>query len=220
MLTAILIISIISYFRSGRSGVSSHSEDVNTAPNRLKREFLPFQVGFDLSEFIQSMAGKLNCSIRLKEQPISTTLNVRPQFWSLFRKRQNRSYIIRINNSDNFHGIRLNDVPAEAQIGLWYHELMHIRDYQSRSFWGLLERGLQYLTVNGRRSYEHEIDRMVIEDGYGDYLYQWSRYAMEISDASNSYKAYKASVYLAPEQIYRESVERDLQLIPLLQRVS
>lgn len=161
-------------------------------------------VHHSVHHLIDSLSTALKCRIKVKEAKISTTLNARPAVLSIFGKRENRKYIIRVNNNPHFKGIRNHDVPLPARDGLWVHELMHIKDYQSRSTWGILKRAAQYLTVSGRKVFEHEIDRMVVRQGYGDALYQWANFIMFESDASESYKAYKQSVYLTPAQIMVE----------------
>ncbi|MFT3739704.1 MAG: hypothetical protein QM786_13170 [Breznakibacter sp.] len=150
---------------------------------------------------IDSISHVLQCRIKIKEAPIRTTLNVRPSFKSLFVRPENRQYIIRVNNSPKFKGIYNHEVPQPALDGLWVHELMHIKDYQSRSTFGILKRGAQYLTMKGRRMFEHEIDRMVVNEGYGEALYHWANFIMYESWASDRYKLYKQSVYLSPMQI-------------------
>jgi hypothetical protein len=154
-----------------------------------------------VAHLIDSISEALNCRIKVKEAKISTTLNARPSILTMFGKRENRKYIIRVNNRQNFKGIYNHEVPLPARDGLWVHELMHIKDYQARSTWGILQRGVQYLTKKGRKVFEHEIDRMVVMHGYGDALYQWAQYIMHESDACDSYKAYKQAIYLTPAQI-------------------
>ena len=150
---------------------------------------------------VDSMAQGLNCRIVVKEASISTTMNARPSLWSLMRKKENRKYVIRVNNNRTFNGIRVNEVPTVASIGLWVHELMHVKDYHSRNMWGIMERGWQYMTINGKRKFEHEIDQMVISHGFGNQLFAWAQYAMEESNASPAYKAFKRKIYLSPTDI-------------------
>lgn len=158
---------------------------------------------------IDSISEAMQCRIRVKEARIATTLNVRPSLKSLFVKRENRQYIIRVNNSPKFKGIYHHEVPQPAQDGLWIHELMHIKDYQSRSAIGIVKRGIQYLTKNGRRIFEHEIDHMVVAEGYGEALYHWAKFIMHDSWASEDYKLYKQTVYLSPLQI-KNAMGQDL----------
>ncbi|ASB50245.1 hypothetical protein [Alkalitalea saponilacus] len=155
--------------------------------------------------------------ITVKYAHIGTTMNARPTVWSLiFRNRDNRHYIIRVNKNEEFEGVQYNpDIPMESRIGLWIHELMHIKDYNDRGFFGVLERGWQYLSKRGRAKFEYEIDMMVIEAGYRYYLYRWAYYVLYDSDASDEYKQYKRDIYLTPEEILGEMDELGYVHIPL-----
>ncbi|MBN2743623.1 hypothetical protein LX69_02265 [Breznakibacter xylanolyticus] len=175
-------------------------EPTGNSPSQLREGNLIYTM-------IDSMAQVLNCRIEVREARIKTTLNARPALWSLLGKKEKRKYIIRINNNPKFKGIRLDEVPLMAGIGLWAHELMHVKDYHHRTLWGVMERGWQYLSQEGKRQFEHEIDRMAIEHGFGQHLYAWSYYVLEESNASPSYKAYKQSVYLTPSAI-RQAIEQ------------
>lgn len=139
--------------------------------------------------------------IKVKYSSLKTTMTSRPSFGSLFKSRKNRTYVIRINSNESFKGVLYKDVPSDAKTGLWAHELMHIKDYKSRSFFGVVFRGWQYLSKKGKIRFEHEIDHMVIEAGFVDYLYQWSNYVLEESEASDSYKAFKRKIYLSACEI-------------------
>lgn len=142
-----------------------------------------------------------NQKIKVKYKSLKTTMTSRPSFGSLFKSRKNRTYVIRINNNESFNGVLYKDVPSDAKTGLWAHELMHIKDYKSRNFFGVIFRGWQYLSKKGKIRFEHEIDHMVIEAGFADYLYQWSNFVLEESEACPSYKAFKRKIYLSACEI-------------------
>ena len=142
--------------------------------------------------------------ITFKEARIKTTLNARPTFMSLlFRKRAKRKYVIRINTRKKDSLILLKDVPFEACIGLFGHELTHFRDYQQRSFGGVLKRLFSYSNLKGKEKFEKEIDSMTVYNGLGHQLYTWSNYVLNESNGSAEYKAYKKFVYLEPEEILK-----------------
>lgn len=143
-----------------------------------------------------------NQRIKARSSRINTTMNVRPTLGSLlFRSRENRKYVIRINNRDDFDGVYYHDVPLSAQVGLWAHEMMHIKDYSERGFFGVLARGWQYLSKRGKMRFEHEIDQMVINAGFRHYLFLWASFVLDESEASDSYKDYKRRIYLSPADI-------------------
>lgn len=143
-------------------------------------------------------------NIEFKYARIKTTLNARPTIGSLlFRKRNNRKYIIRINNRDSDSVILLTDVPFNAQVGLIGHELAHFSDYNRKSLGGVLNRLFAYSSKKGIEQYEKDIDQMTINAGLGWQLYDWSHYVLYRSNGSLSYKEYKRTVYLEPEEIFK-----------------
>ncbi len=143
-----------------------------------------------------------NTIIKFKEKRIKTTLNVRPTFFSLiFKKRENRRYIVRINNSNDDKKVIISNVPFNASIGLLGHEFGHISDYNDKGFFGVLGRGFAYLSKTKRVEYENEIDEITIEKGLGKALYRWSLFVLEQSNASEEYKEFKRQTYLTPEDI-------------------
>ncbi|MEJ6756269.1 MAG: hypothetical protein QNK78_04590 [Crocinitomicaceae bacterium] len=142
--------------------------------------------------------------ITLKKVRIKTTLNARPTNTSLiFRKRTKRKYVIRINSRNQDSLILLDDVPFNARIGLFGHELTHFIDYHHKSFGGVLKRMFSYSTLKGKEKYEKEIDSMTVSIGLGQQLYTWSYYVLYKSKGSKKYKAYKKLVYLEPEEILK-----------------
>lgn len=142
--------------------------------------------------------------ITFKEARIKTTLNARPTFASLlFRKRTNRKYVIRINTRNQDSLVFLEDVPFEACIGLFGHELTHFWDYRQRSFGGVLKRLFSYSSLKGKEKFEKEIDSITVSIGLGKQLYSWSHYVLNESKGSAKYKTYKKLVYLEPKEILK-----------------
>lgn len=157
----------------------------------LKDFMIPFSEFTDLH----------NCHIKIKTKKLKTTMAARPNFFSLFMGKKKRRYVIVVNNDPDFKGVLLKDVPDQARIGLFAHELMHIRDYESRRIGGIVERGYQYLSQKGKIKVEHYTDSLTIAAGFGQNLYQWATYVLDDSDASEEYKAYKAEIYMKPVSI-------------------
>lgn len=157
-----------------------------------------FMVPFNELEDLQ------NCRIKIKTKKLKTTMAARPNFLSVLLGKKNRHYVIVVNNDENFEGVQLSDVPKEARIGLFAHELMHIRDYESRRLPGIIERGYQYLSKNGKSKVEHYTDSLTIAAGFGHQLYHWATYVLHDSNACEEYKAFKADVYMSPVTILNQ----------------
>lgn len=140
--------------------------------------------------------------IIFKERKIKTTLNARPRFLSLvFSKKQNRTYVVRINKQLKDSIISLKNIPFNAQVGLFGHEFSHFADYQNRSLFGIIRRGFAYLSKKSKTSFEKEIDQKTIEHGLGWQLYEWSYYVQNQSNATTSYKEFKRTTYMTPTEI-------------------
>ncbi len=160
-----------------------------------------FQDVFDL--LIDDIPYLHNQKIKIRKNKLGTTMSARPTWGSLiFRKRENRTYLLQVNNDKTFDGVLYEDVPEMARVGLMMHELMHIKDYQSRNFFGVLQRGWQYLSKSGKKKFEYEIDQMVMDAGYRNYLLLWALFIMEESEASDAYKDFKREIYRSPFDIF------------------
>jgi len=92
-------------------------------------------------------------------------------------------------------------VPINAMAGLFGHEFSHVLDFQQRNFFGVWQRGFNYLAKKTKRKYEQETDFLTIEQGLGWQLYDWTCYVLYESDVSERYLKMKRKVYLSAEEI-------------------
>ncbi|NPA36961.1 MAG: hypothetical protein GXO47_08945 [Chlorobi bacterium] len=146
-----------------------------------------------------------DCEIKIKGKKLRTTMASRPTVGSVLRRRERRIYVIVFNTDTTFKGVRLKDIPPDVLYGLFAHELMHVRDYRTRNFFGLAQRGFQRLSKKGKRKYEHEIDEMTIEAGFGKELYKWSYFVLNNSGATEDYKKFKRDIYMTPDEILEKT---------------
>lgn len=176
-----------------------------------KNKVIPEEYALSFYAAISHYPELAETHIVFKKARIRTTLNARPTVTSLlFRKRSNRKYIIRVNNNKKDSLILLQQVPFNARIGLFGHELAHFVDYNERSFGGVLKRMFAYATKKGKERYEKEIDQKTINAGLGWQLYDWSHFVLYRSNVNERYKEYKSIVYLEPEEIieFMKSMEK------------
>lgn len=139
--------------------------------------------------------------IKVRVSSIKTTLNCKPTLRSIFRSKERRIYIIKINSGKPKNGINYSDIPLLAKEGLWSHEIAHIFDYQSLGFTGILQRGIWHIIPRKREKFEKSIDELTIRHGAGMQLHSWSRWLLDSSGATPSYKIYKRKYYLEPGEI-------------------
>ena len=151
--------------------------------------------------FFPELSGR---KIIFKGKEIKTTLNARPTISSLlFSKKSNRTYVIRINTNKSDSIISLSEIPFNAKIGLFAHEFSHFSDYQSRSLFGIIARGISYSSKKTKAKFEKEIDLNTINRGLGWQLFDWSNYVQNESNATFKYKEFKMNIYLSPEDILK-----------------
>ena len=147
--------------------------------------------------------------IIFKNAQIKTTLNVRPTIGScLFRQRNKRTYVVRINNKTVDSTVTVKNVPFNAQLGLLGHEFCHIVDYNNRGLGGIVLRLLAYSHSKSKETYEKEIDVETIKRGLGWQLFDWANFIMYQSNAKKKYKIFKKKFYLEPEEIVSEIKKR------------
>jgi hypothetical protein len=140
--------------------------------------------------------------IRFKETRIRTTMNVRPTLGSMFfRNKENRKYVIRINNTKREGKPMFSEASFNAQVGILGHEFSHIADYKRQNFFGMGKRAISYLFKKSKTRYESQIDAYAIRKGIGYQLYDWKYFVHNESNASEKYLRFKRRIYLMPDDV-------------------
>ncbi|MCT4646329.1 MAG: hypothetical protein N4A74_15180 [Carboxylicivirga sp.] len=207
LITGVFISSIVTAQNTVAQKVKRYNRvgnlkiDTSFNSNYLNDFMVPYQEFADLH----------NCKIKIRNKNIKTTMAARPHFLSLLLGKRNRRYVILVNKKETFKGVHIKNVPSDARIGLFAHELMHIRDYESRKVTGVMKRGFQYLTQAGKKNVEHYTDSLTIAAGFGQHLYEWASYVLHDSDASDEYKYYKSKIYMSPVCILNQIEESYLK---------
>ena len=156
-----------------------------------------------------------NARIEVKYCSIGTSLNARPTIVSLlFKRKEKRKYVIRINNKRKSDIPLFEDASFNAQVGVLGHELCHIIDYSNRKFGGILKRMFDYSTKERKSIYEKEIDSMTICSGLGWPLYDWEMFVQNSPVATPEYKEFKREIYYTPQEIAIKIEEFDSGVNP------
>lgn len=142
-------------------------------------------------------------TIEFKSRKMRRLGNARPKMDFLFRKPVNRHYVIIINkNAKNALGFAFSDIPFNAQIGFFGHELAHITDYTEKNNLKLIFFGVKYLFI--QKNIERYTDKITIEHNLGRQLYELSDFIMKNPDTSEDYLKFKRNNYLNCEEILHE----------------
>ena len=142
----------------------------------------------------------LNEHIRFKYSEINGTAQTTVTFGSIFKK-INKQYIIFINDSIKNTGLLLSDAPFDAQVAVLGHELAHVTDFKTRSFFDMIWWGLSYLVVKQRTKIEIRTDKSTIRHGLGWPLYYWADFVLNHSGANERYKRIRETKYMQPNEI-------------------
>lgn len=196
-----LMISSISFVSLGQE-TNSVGKDSLFAPNRSSNQDIPDSYAYFFYKALEAYPELVDSRITVREAKIKTTANARPTLGSLlFRKREKRHYVIRMNVSQKPGKICFAQLDTSARIGLLGHEIGHLYDYHNRRSGKVLARGFSYFSKSSKARFEKEIDQLTIQRGLGIPLYDFSNYVLYQSNAPESYKEFKRTIYLTPEEI-------------------
>ncbi len=132
----------------------------------------------------------------------TATMQARPRWDLLWRKRKRRSYQVRINPSPRYEPEReIHELPANILIGWFAHEFGHLMDYLPRKRRSMLGFLFQYLWSPGyRRVAERTADTFAIQHGLGSYILQTKEFLLAHRNISAKYRARLLKHYLTPQQ--------------------
>ncbi len=149
--------------------------------------------------------------IELKSKRLKRFGNVRPKSDFLFRKPSNRKYIIIINkHAREVLGFAFDDIPFNAQIGLFAHEFAHISDYTKKNNLKIMLFGLKYIFM--QKNIERYTDKIAIKHNLGLQLYELREFVLNNPDTDKDYLKYKEDNYLNCEEILYEISKLDDRL--------
>jgi hypothetical protein len=152
----------------------------------------------------------LNEHIRFEYSDINSTARTTVAFGSIFKK-INKQYIIFINDDETETGLLLSDAPFDAQVAVLGHELAHVADFKTRSFFDMVWWGLSYLVVKQRTKIELRTDKSTIRHGLGWPLYYWADFVLNHSSANERYKRIRETKYMQPDEIFEYINKHKLQ---------
>jgi hypothetical protein len=149
----------------------------------------------------------------LKETPITfkfkknikkSTMQAQPVFWSIFKSRKKRKYVVLISEKIKISGKEFltKDVPKDIMIGWLGHELGHIMDYHDRSSIDLIWFGLKY-TFSGSylKEAERAADTYAVSHGMAPYILETKNFILDHAEIQEKYKKRIRKFYLSPEEI-------------------
>ncbi len=154
-------------------------------------------------------------SFKFKNKINKSTMRAQPKFWSLFRPRKKRAYIVLISKKFKISGKEFltENVPKDILVGWLGHELGHVMDYKNRSSLNLIWFGIKY-TFSGSyiKEAERAADSFAVVHGMGQYILDTKNFILNHADIDVSYKQRIKRYYLSPEEIMVLVKEREADL--------
>jgi hypothetical protein len=141
--------------------------------------------------------------IHFKTRRISTTMAALPTVGSIFKNIDKRRYSIIINYRKNRRLAPLiMELPFEARVGVFGHELAHILDYNNKSYIRIVFNGIAYSASKSfKRNLEYKIDRITVNRGLGNGLFTFRKFIEEEAITTERYKRFKDKVYMSSAEI-------------------
>lgn len=151
-------------------------------------------------------------TFKFKNHIKKSTMRAQPKFWSLFKSRKKRAYIILISKKFKISGKEFltENVPKNILIGWLGHELGHVMDYKHRSSLNLIWFGIKY-TFSGSyiKEAERAADSFAVSSGMGQYILDTKNFILNHADIDAIYKQRIRRYYLSPEEIMTLVKERE-----------
>ncbi len=183
---------------------------VMTQKNKIFPESIEKEVLKALS-FYPEMA-ETHIEFKFREHQSKSFMQAQPKFWSLFRFKRNRRYVIQISEEFKIKDevFTVDSVPSDILIGWLGHELGHIFDYLDRSTINLLGFGANYVFFKKSvRTTERSADINAIMHGMGQYIFDTRSFILDRTDLPEKYKLKIQKLYLSPPEILELIEEHD-----------
>lgn len=144
--------------------------------------------------------------INIKRKNIKSMMAARPRANFLFKKRENREYIIIVSNHHKMNAkVLYENMSTCAQVGVIGHELSHIVSYTKMSNLKMLWFGIKY--VFKKREIEAETDMMAIRKGFGEQIIEFNHYLHHSPRTNKKYLQKKRKYYLSSIEIEQNMLE-------------
>ena len=153
---------------------------------------------------------------RFKDNIRKSTMLAQPVFWSLFKSRKKRKYLVLLSKNIQISGkkFKTKDIDSDILIGWLGHELGHITDYKHRSSLNLIWFGIKYsLSGSYIKEAERAADSYAVIAGMEDYILKTKHFILNNAEIEETYKARIRKYYLSPDEIMTLVEEREAEAL-------
>ena len=173
-----MLISVILQLSVRGSGLEDSLRHNKEIPTEFERPILAA-----LSHFPELK--DTNIIFRIKKA--YTPLTTKPEFSSVFKPKDHRTYIITISNetADTLTRLLFKNLTFEEQVGIMGHELSHVVDFDSKNFPQEVGNGIAHISKKYVDKMEFNTDRICIMHGLGKYLEAYSMHVRQTMHVHN-----------------------------------
>jgi len=144
--------------------------------------------------------------ITIRRKKIGTLMAALPTPNFLFRRKENRRYVIFITDHPQMNaGPIYNSMSNKAMIGVLGHELSHILSYSTKNNLELIWFGIEY--VFNRKNIEADTDIIAISKGFGNELIKYNDYIHNSPHTNSKYLKIKNKYYLTTTEIEQNTLK-------------
>ena len=142
-------------------------------------------------------------NIQFKPKRIKYTMNARPKSGNIFKKKNNRKYVVLLNNEKGKNkGMTIDSLSFSVLVAWFGHELAHIYTYENMSNAQITSFTAKYLfSTNYKRKVERYTDYINIMRGLGKPTYNGLNYILNDESISPKYRRKKEKFYLSPDEV-------------------
>lgn len=122
-----------------------------------------------------------NLSVKIRIKQAYTPLSTKPAFWSMFKRKAKRTYIVTISNKtiDTLSHLLYKNLNLEERTGIIGHELSHVADFDSKNFLQSLRNAIGHISKCYLDRMEFKTDSICINHGLGKHLEAYSLHVRE-----------------------------------------
>jgi len=144
--------------------------------------------------------------VEIQRRGIKSMMAARPKAGFLFKKKENREYVIIISDREDMNAeVLYGGMSTCAQTGVIGHEFSHILSYESMTNMQLLWFGIKY--AFNRKQVEAETDLMAIKKGFGKQIIEFNQYLHRSPRTNKKYLQKKKKYYLTSYEIEQKILE-------------
>ena len=136
-----------------------------------------------LSHFPELKEMHIIFQVKKQYSPLTT----KPEFKSVFKRKDQRTYMITISDQtiDTLTSLLFRNLTFEEQIGVIGHELSHVVDFNSKNFPQTIGVGVSHISKKYIDKMEYNTDRICVAHGLGEYLLDYSKHVRESMHVHN-----------------------------------